>query len=104
MDVRSLRRNAGAAVEGDRKEAPAMMPSGRPVTAERVFLFPLLAVAALAVALLTLLGLENARADYIYQPYGTWNGKKIYLSPARHSDAGGRGECQGMNENHMAFN
>jgi hypothetical protein len=81
-----------------------MMPSGRPKTAGRSFLFPLLAVAALAVALLTQLSLEDARADYIYQPYGTWNGKKIYLSPARHSDAGGRGECQGTNENHMAFN
>jgi len=35
-------------------------------------------------------------ADTTYNPT-TWNGKKIYLSPARHSDAGSRGECQGAN-------
>lgn len=43
-------------------------------------------------------------ADLSYNPYpGPWNGKKIYLSPARHKDAGGRGECNGNNENNIAF-
>ena len=37
----------------------------------------------------------NAAADLIYNPLISWNGKKIYLSPARHSDAGRRGECRG---------
>lgn len=33
-----------------------------------------------------------------------WNGRKIYLSPARHSNAGSRGECDdAKNENEMAF-
>lgn len=46
----------------------------------------------------------TAQADEIYEPYGTWNGYKVYLSPARHSDAGSRGECGGNNENTMAYN
>lgn len=44
-----------------------------------------------------------ATADYVYNPYGRWNGKKVYLSPARHSDTGGRGECRGRSENWMAY-
>lgn len=40
--------------------------------------------------------------DYLYDPYGTWNGYKVYLSPARHGDTGGRGECA-HDENTMAF-
>jgi hypothetical protein len=31
------------------------------------------------------------------------NNFRIYISPARHSDAGRRGECDGKNENTMAF-
>jgi hypothetical protein len=44
-----------------------------------------------------------AQADEFYYSYGTWNGKKIYLSPARHSDSGSRGECSGKSENDMAY-
>jgi hypothetical protein len=44
-----------------------------------------------------------AAADEPYDPYGAWNGVKIYLSPATHSDAGSRGECKGRNENTMAY-
>jgi hypothetical protein len=32
-------------------------------------------------------------ADLAYSAIGTWNGKKVYLSPATHSDSGSRGEC-----------
>lgn len=38
-----------------------------------------------------------AQADVTYDPIGgvdNWNGYRVYLSPARHSDSGGRGECQ----------
>jgi len=51
----------------------------------------------------------HAASDLTYDPLMTWNGKKVYLSPARHSDAGGRGECQdgngmgSLNENTAAF-
>lgn len=38
-----------------------------------------------------------AAADLSYDSIANWNGKKVYLSPARHSDAGGRGECTGAN-------
>src|SRR5215212_3674304 len=58
-----------------------------------------------AVALLAAVG-WSARAsaqDILYDPYGTWNNYRIYLSPARHADAGGRGECGGNNENNMAY-
>lgn len=44
-----------------------------------------------------------ARGDALYRPYGTWNGKKVYLSPARHSDTRRRGECEGYSENKMAL-
>jgi hypothetical protein len=46
---------------------------------------------------------QFAGADLIYQPYGHWNGKKIYLSPARHEDAGHRGECGTLTENQLAY-
>ena len=50
-----------------------------------------------------------AASDLIYDPLSAWNGKKVYLSPARHSDAGSRGECQGsagmgtLDENTAAY-
>lgn len=43
-----------------------------------------------------------AVADWNYNP-STWNGYRIYLSPARHSDTGMRGECA-SDENTMAQN
>lgn len=47
---------------------------------------------------------QPALADYLYEPDGVpWNGKKIYLSPARHDDTGGRDECQSASENELAF-
>jgi len=48
-------------------------------------------------------------SDITYKSVGQWNGKKIYLSPARHSDTGRRGECTGpagmgnLDENTAAF-
>lgn len=48
-------------------------------------------------------------SDSVYNSIGAWNGKKVYLSPARHSDAGSRGECVGsnglgnLNENTAAY-
>lgn len=42
--------------------------------------------------------------DLRYRPYGgAWNGKRIYLSPARHRDSGSRGECGVKGENTFAF-
>jgi hypothetical protein len=41
--------------------------------------------------------------DLIYNPTITSNGYRIYISPARHSDAGGRGECLNLNENDIAY-
>jgi hypothetical protein len=58
----------------------------------------------MVVAGLCYVSADNAQADVIYNPYGTWNGYKIYLSPARHTDAGSRAECGGNNENTMAAN
>lgn len=50
--------------------------------------------AALGVLTLTSLLPNAAHAeDDTYSSIGTWNGKRVYLSPARHSDAGNRGEC-----------
>jgi hypothetical protein len=64
--------------------------------------YPLI-VAAAGVVLLSAAGLAEAQqADLIYDPYGTWNGYSIYLSPARHTDTGGRGECA-SDENTMAY-
>jgi hypothetical protein len=45
----------------------------------------------------------SAAQDLVYDPYSTWNGYRIYLSPARHDNAGSRGECGGNNENDMAY-
>lgn len=42
-------------------------------------------------------------ADLTFEPIGPWNGKRIYLSPARHADSGGRGECGQPGENDLAF-
>src|SRR5712672_1693664 len=41
--------------------------------------------------------------DEIYPAYDPVNYYRVYLSPARHTDAGSRGECNGMNENTMAY-
>ncbi|GLS28115.1 hypothetical protein [Marinibactrum halimedae] len=52
---------------------------------------------------------SHAAPDDTFEPFTTWNGKKVYLSPARHSDAGSRGECSGtngmgsLNENTAAY-
>lgn len=46
----------------------------------------------------------NAASDLIYQPYGRWNGKKIYLSPARHLEPPrARGECGNLSEDQLGF-
>lgn len=60
-------------------------------------------VGILVAAALSVPAPAQAASDLIYAPYGRWNGKKIYLSPARHSDTGSRGECRGRSENHMAY-
>lgn len=64
---------------------------------------PMRLAAAVAIAAMFLVTGPAAVADYVYRPYGTWNGAKIYLSPARHSDTGHRGECRRQSENEMAF-
>jgi hypothetical protein len=64
-----------------------------------------------SIALMLLMLITNASfaADLIYDPLTKWNGKKVYLSPARHSNAGSRGECRGsagmgsLNENTAAY-
>jgi len=48
------------------------------------------------------------RNDVIYtQPYPpanvVWNGRRVYLSTARHNNTGSRGECLGQDENQMSF-
>lgn len=43
-----------------------------------------------------------AQADENYYPSAS-NGKRIYMSPARHNDSGSRGECNGVGENTMAY-
>ena len=66
--------------------------------------------------LLSFLGISHSTfADIFYDAYQygsaankkkyKWNGKKIYLSPARHTDAGRRGECKSLdgNENTRAL-
>ena len=71
-------------------------------------LSPLLRLLSLALLAFSF-GNAHAADDLIYEPYSTWNGKKVYLSPARHSDAGGRGECTGasgmgtLDENTAAY-
>lgn len=52
------------------------------------------------LCLLLLVGFSSnsvlAASDWTYQPLSDkWNNKKIYLSPAVHSDSGDRGECDG---------
>lgn len=62
------------------------------------------ALAVSALAVLALLGAPSddaAAADLIYDPYGTWNGYRIYLSPATHSNSGSRGECGSLGENDL---
>lgn len=60
--------------------------------------------AATGLALLSAAGVAEAQqADLIYEPYGTWNGYRVYLSPARHTDSGGRGECGTTGENDLAY-
>lgn len=54
------------------------------------------------LVMIALAGVAGA-ADLLYDPYGSWNGKKIYLSPARHSDSGSRGECGSLGENDLAY-
>ncbi len=51
-----------------------------------------------------------AASDWVYEPLSDkWNNKKIYLSPARHSNTGDRGECDGeagwgpLDENYAAL-
>lgn len=48
-------------------------------------------------------GPASADDDEIHQPSGSWNGKKIYLSPARHADTGSRGECRNGSENVIGY-
>lgn len=62
-------------------------------------------IAVLVMAAMFIVYADKTEAqDLIYNPYGTWNGYKVYLSPARHSDTGSRGECGGNSENTMAYN
>jgi hypothetical protein len=71
-----------------------------------LFLLRICSLFALSLGLLTS---ALAQSDLIYEPISAWNGKKVYLSPARHSDAGGRGECVGsqgmgsLDENTSAY-
>lgn len=59
--------------------------------------------------LLILVQTTHAASDETFEPLSAWNGKKVYLSPARHSDAGRRGECGGnagmgsLDENTAAY-
>lgn len=43
-----------------------------------------------------------AAQDLIYNP-SVPNGKKVYLSPARHSNTGSRGECRSLSENDIGY-
>lgn len=47
----------------------------------------------LALTILSLAQTNIAVADINFSHSGQWNYKKVYLSPARHSNAGSRGEC-----------
>lgn len=61
-------------------------------------------VAAAGLALLSAAGLAEAQTtDLIYEPYGTWNNYRIYLSPARHTNSGSRGECGTTGENDLGY-
>jgi hypothetical protein len=58
----------------------------------------------IAAALLSSIPTAAATAqDEFYNPYGTWNLYRIYLSPARHPDSGSRGECRGYDENTLTY-
>ncbi len=60
-------------------------------------------ITLLASASIVCLSAQPAIAqDLIYNPVVS-NGKRVYISPARHSDTGGRGECQGLSENDIAY-
>lgn len=59
-------------------------------------------IAAAALGALLAAGAAGA-ADLTFEPLGPWNGRRIYLSPARHADSGGRGECGHLGENDLAF-
>ena len=55
---------------------------------------------ALATGFVSFSAQHAEASDLSYSAIGTWNGKKIYLSPATHSDSGSRGECRwGENSN-----
>lgn len=75
-------------------------PRARGVASRRAgFLVLLPVIAALFGALPT----PAANADEFVWSVGAWNGKKVYLSPARHPDTGSRHECDGASENSMAL-
>lgn len=67
----------------------------------------LIGLAAIGTGAATVFGAAvspiHAGADDNFYPSPNWNGKKIYLSPARHPDTGSRGECQGKSENDMGY-
>jgi hypothetical protein len=65
-------------------------------------------VAIVAALVLPAVGVAPQQAssapDLRFQPIGYWNGKKIYLSPARHrTGPGAQGECGDRTEDYMAF-
>ncbi len=63
-------------------------------------------VKSIPIFLVTLLAFgatATEAQDELYDPYGTWNGYRIYLSPARHSNSGSRGECGSLGENDLAY-
>jgi len=72
-----------------RPQAPRVSPSFESIKLVLAFCIVLVGLTQTPGAL--------AASDYVYEPFSAWNGKKVYLSPARHSDAGDRGECQGRN-------
>lgn len=81
-----------------RRNEPSQRPRfGRPIAT-------CAAISLVVASVLLLAGPARAASDLVYSPYGTWNGKKVYLSPARHSDTGSRGECKATSENDMAYN
>jgi hypothetical protein len=61
---------------------------------------PILLACAVLVVQSNLLGAQTA--DLEFSPTIRANGHRVYLSPARHSDAAARGECENTNENDLA--
>lgn len=59
----------------------------------------------LIVGLLMAVSAPAFAEDQIFNPWSSFNGYKVYLSPARHSNAGSRGECGTLdgNENTAAY-